>query len=61
MSLRRAINEKCRECIYDPLSGGGTWRQQVEACTSRNCPLYPVRPKSSSEKEEKTETEEVSL
>lgn len=46
MSLRAAINAKCRECIYDPLSGGGTWRQQVAACTSRSCPLYPVRPKS---------------
>lgn len=44
MSLRAAINAKCKECIYDPLSGGGTWRQQVEACTSYKCPLFPVRP-----------------
>lgn len=43
-SLRALINAKCKECIYDPLSGCGTWRQQVEACTSRKCPLYPVRP-----------------
>lgn len=43
-SLRRAINEKCRECIYDPVAGRGTWRQQVGACTSTKCPLYPVRP-----------------
>jgi hypothetical protein len=48
MSLRKAINDKCRDCIYDPLSGLGTWRQQVEGCTSVRCPLYPVRPKSSS-------------
>lgn len=48
MSLRAAINAKCRECIYDPLSGKGTWRQQVEACTSYGCPLYPVRPLSQS-------------
>lgn len=46
MSLRKAINDKCRDCIYDPKSGFGTWRQQVEGCTSRNCPLYPVRPKA---------------
>jgi hypothetical protein len=46
MSLRAAINAKCKECIYDPISGRGTWRQQVEACTSRTCPLFPVRPKS---------------
>lgn len=46
LSLRAAINAKCKECIYDPISGFGTWRQQVEACTSPTCPLYPVRPTS---------------
>lgn len=46
-SLRACINLKCRECIYDPRGGGGTWRQQVEACTSFKCPLYPVRPVAS--------------
>lgn len=43
-SLRDAINAKCRECIYDPKSGLGTWREQVAACTSRTCPIYPARP-----------------
>lgn len=43
-SLRGAINAKCRECIYDPEAGRGTWRQQVAACTSTRCPLFPVRP-----------------
>ena len=43
-SLRAAINDKCRECIYDSIGGAGTWREQVTACTSRACPLYPVRP-----------------
>ena len=43
-SLRAAINDKCKECIYDPIGGVGTWREQVTACTSRACPLYPVRP-----------------
>ena len=47
MSLRAAINAKCKECIYDPIGGRGNWRQQVEACTSYRCPLYPVRPVSS--------------
>jgi len=46
MSLRRAINSKCRECIYCPLTGAGSWRQQVENCTSISCPLFSVRPKS---------------
>lgn len=45
-SLRRAIDAKCKSCIYDPRSGGGTWRQQVAACTSSNCPLHPVRPET---------------
>lgn len=40
------INAKCIDCIYDGVCGVGTWRQQVEACTSLNCPLYPVRPMS---------------
>ena len=44
MSLRNAINAKCKECIYDPIGGSGKWRQQVEACTSWDCPLFPVRP-----------------
>jgi hypothetical protein len=44
MSLRRAINRKCRECIYEAGSGAGTWRQQVSCCTARSCPLFPVRP-----------------
>jgi len=44
--MRKAVNNKCKECIYDPLSGLGTWRQQVEGCTSTDCPLYPVRPLS---------------
>jgi len=45
-SLLGAIDAKCRECIYDPKSGTGTWRQQVEACTSQTCPLFQVRPMS---------------
>lgn len=44
MSLRQAINAKCRECIYDPIGGAGHWRQQVAACTSHGCPLFAVRP-----------------
>lgn len=50
MSLRKAINEKCKDCIYDPESGLGSWRQQVDACGQVRCPLHPVRPRSSSPK-----------
>lgn len=35
-----------KECIYDPRSGTGTWREQVTACTSYGCPLFAVRPVS---------------
>ena len=42
-ALRAAINAKCRDCIHDSI-GGGTWREQVEACSSANCPLHSLRP-----------------
>ena len=42
--FRGKINAKCIECIFDPIGGGGSWRQQVEACTSKTCPLYTIRP-----------------
>ena len=45
-SLRLAINAKCKECIYDPIAGGGKWRKQVSECASLACPLFDVRPKS---------------
>lgn len=48
-SLRDHIDRMCKHCIYDPGKGNGTWRQQVEACTSPNCPLYEVRPRLASD------------
>jgi hypothetical protein len=44
ISLRAAVNAKCKDCIYDPKCGGGTWREQVAQCSELNCPLWPVRP-----------------
>jgi hypothetical protein len=44
VSLRGAINAKCKDCIYDPLSGGGTWREQVAQYSAPACPLWIVRP-----------------
>jgi hypothetical protein len=43
MSLRSAIDQKCRDCIYDPQCGGGTWREQIAQCSVIGCPLWPVR------------------
>ncbi len=42
-SLRGPIDAKCVECIYDPYQRG-TWRSQVENCTSPACPLFNKRP-----------------
>lgn len=45
-SLRKAIDEMCKSCIVDPTARGvGKWREQIEACTARECPLFKVRPK----------------
>lgn len=46
VSLRKSINAMCKSCIYDPQSGNGAWRQQVENCTALSCPLYGARPRS---------------
>lgn len=42
-SLRAAIDAKCKSCIYDP-GARGNWREQVQGCSSANCPLHPLRP-----------------
>lgn len=43
MSLRKAIDEKCRDCIHDS-AAPGTWREQVAQCSCIRCPLWPYRP-----------------
>jgi len=55
VSLRAAINAKCKDCIYDD-QAPGRWREQVSACHIVSCPLYPVRPTTKSPKEAKTVT-----
>lgn len=45
MSRKQAIDQKCKDCNYDPLDRG-TWRQQIERCTATDCPLWEYRPKS---------------
>lgn len=61
MSLRKAINLKCKDCIYDSLCPG-TWRKQVEECTSKDCSLWPVRPtttRSKGNEQDQSEGKEV--
>lgn len=43
MSLRNAINAKCRECLYDP-AAPGTWREQVAQCSVTRCGIWAARP-----------------
>ena len=47
MSLRKPVDEKCKDCIYDP-TVHGTWRQQVALCTAKTCPLWRIRAKPTS-------------
>ena len=61
MSLRKAIKAKCHECIYDPIGGNGKWRQQVEACTSWDCPLFPVRPITNKSRKQRIQDSEAEL
>ena len=49
-SMRKAIDAYCKGCIFDALSGLGTWRQQTEGCPSTDCPLYELRPLPSGKK-----------
>lgn len=51
LSLRAAVNAKCKGCIYDP-GAPGNWREQVSYCSSANCPLHAVRPISGAFKRE---------
>ena len=46
MSLRKRINQNCKDCIYDPYAAG-TWRQQVTLCSVKTCEFHDVRPKTS--------------
>ena len=47
MSLRKPVDEKCKDCIYGP-TVPGTWRQQVALCTAKTCPLWDIRAKPTS-------------
>ena len=42
-SFRKCVDQHCRDCIYDEMQPG-TWRKQVQECTSLNCALFSVRP-----------------
>ena len=43
MSLRKAIDAMCKQCVYDPLAGG-SWRRQTSECEVVDCALWEYRP-----------------
>ena len=45
-SYKTAVYLMCKSCIYDELDRG-TWRQQVDACICYDCPLWSLRPQTS--------------
>ena len=42
-SLKKCIEEKCKDCTYDPQQAG-SWRSQVQDCRVKTCALWEVRP-----------------
>ena len=54
----RAIDAKCKECLYDELADG-TWRQQVERCELVECALWKFRPQSRSKTPDMTHSAPV--
>lgn len=43
MSKTKSLHMMCKSCIYDK-AAPGTWREQVENCSSSHCPLWQHRP-----------------
>ena len=42
-SLKKHIEQKCKDCSYDPCAQG-SWRHQTENCRVFSCALWEVRP-----------------
>ena len=43
LTRQQAIDANCKDCNYDELDVG-TWRDQIERCSSLQCPFYEYRP-----------------
>ena len=43
MSMRKAINDKCKSCGHDD-HAPGTWREQIAQCSVISCALWSLRP-----------------
>jgi len=47
MSLRKKIDQNCKDCTYDSACPG-SWRQQVALCSIESCPFWDIRAKPTS-------------
>ena len=47
MSLRKKIDQNCKDCTYDSACPG-SWRQQVALCSIKSCPFWDIRAKPTS-------------
>ena len=47
MSLRKRIDQNCKDCTYDSACPG-SWRQQVALCSIESCPFWDIRAKPTS-------------
>lgn len=47
MSLRKRVDQNCKDCTYDP-SSPGTWRQQVFLCCMKSCSFWDIGAKPAS-------------
>lgn len=47
MSLRKKIDQNCKDCTYDSACPG-TWRQQVALCSIKSCPFWDIRARPTS-------------
>ena len=47
MSLRKLIDQNCKDCTYDSACPG-TWRQQVALCSVKSCAFWNIRAKPTS-------------
>ena len=61
MTPKKAIRAKCIECIYDNQPGNGTMLEQIEGCTSYQCPLFLLRPVTAKTRKERDEKYLASL
>jgi hypothetical protein len=59
-SLKRAIENHCKDCIYDE-SEKGSWRQQVENCRETACHLWEVRPVTIGTREATREAKRINV